>query len=329
MLHGPGDLRLEEVPDAAPGPGRDRGRACVAAVTCATDAKMAARGRPPGARAAAGAARPRGGRHAWSRRAPGVAGRRAGRRGRGRQLGPCGAAGPAAAGRANLCADIVYLTGAFAERLRVPARDRRPQRATRCPPGLAPSVAAAGGAARVRAPLRRPAGRRARATRAGARRRLPGAAARRAPRAARAPGAPGRPPPRAARAARPRSASRRRTRPRATPRAPPAAGGAARRGGAPTSWSRPSGVPRPGRSPRRSRAPGGEVLLHGGCPAGSRGDACRPRPLHYSEVTIRGSYHHTPGRGSRRRSTMLAIRALPVAELLGEPVALARGGARC
>ena len=39
MLHGPGDVRVEDVPDPAPGPGELVLRV-LAAVTCATDAKI-------------------------------------------------------------------------------------------------------------------------------------------------------------------------------------------------------------------------------------------------------------------------------------------------
>ena len=45
-------------------------------------------------------------------------------------------------------------------------------------------------------------------------------------------------------------------------------------------------------------------------------------PLHYQELTLRGSYHHTPG-AIREAVASLAAGALPFAELLGEPVGLA------
>src|SRR5690606_33088809 len=54
---------------------------------------------------------------------------------------PCGACRACREGRPNLCADMTYLTGAFAELLRVPARivarNTHP-----LPDGLAPAVAA-------------------------------------------------------------------------------------------------------------------------------------------------------------------------------------------
>ena len=65
---------------------------------------------------------------------------------------------------------------------------------------------------------------------------------------------------------------------------------------------------------------GGEVLLHGGCPAGSE-VALPTGPLHYEELTLRGSYHHTPP-AIREALALLAEGALPAAELLGAPVGL-------
>jgi len=67
--------------------------------------------------------------------------------------------------------------------------------------------------------------------------------------------------------------------------------------------------------------PGGEVLLHGGCPAGS--EVTLPTgPLHYEELTLRGSYHHTP-ETVRAALDLIAAEALPFAELRGAPVGLA------
>ncbi|NOZ79350.1 MAG: alcohol dehydrogenase catalytic domain-containing protein [Acidobacteria bacterium] len=40
-------------------------------------------------------------------------------------------------------------------------------------------------------------------------------------------------------------------------------------------------------------APGGQVLLFGGCAPGTVA-ACDTHKLHYSEITVRGAYHHTP-----------------------------------
>ena len=71
--------------------------------------------------------------------------------------------------------------------------------------------------------------------------------------------------------------------------------------------------------------PGGEVLLHGGCAAGS--EVTLPTgPLHYDELTLRGSYHHTPA-AVRRALAMLEAGELPVAELVGEPIGLGDVGA--
>ncbi len=71
----------------------------------------------------------------------------------------------------------------------------------------------------------------------------------------------------------------------------------------------------------RLASPGAEVLLHGGCPAGS--EVILPTdPLHYGELTIRGSYHHTPG-AVRSALDLIARRALPLGELLGSSVSLA------
>ena len=63
--------------------------------------------------------------------------------------------------------------------------------------------------------------------------------------------------------------------------------------------------------------PGGEVLLHGGCAAGT--EVTLPTgPLHYGELRVQGSYHHTPP-ALRRALALLAAGAAPYGELLGAP----------
>ena len=64
-----------------------------------------------------------------------------------------------------------------------------------------------------------------------------------------------------------------------------------------SSW-RPSAAPRRGAPRSRRAAPGGTVVLVGGCPAGS--DVTLPAaPLHYAELDVRGAFHHTPAEVDR------------------------------
>jgi L-iditol 2-dehydrogenase len=66
--------------------------------------------------------------------------------------------------------------------------------------------------------------------------------------------------------------------------------------------------------------PGGEVLLYGGCAPGT--SVTFPTfPLHYGELAIRGSYHHTP-EAVRRALAHLAAGDMPFGELLGPEVTL-------
>jgi L-iditol 2-dehydrogenase len=232
---------------------------------------------------------------------------------------PCGACPPCAAGRPNLCRAIVYLTGAFAERLRVPApivaRNTLP-----LPRGLAPEVAA------MTEPLAcavHSAGR------CGARagdivlvlgggaqgQFLTGLLARRGCRVHLAD-------PHAARRERAGRLGAEATHP--APR-DDADAAALRRSlpdglgadvvveavGRPETWRLAAALARPG----------GEVVLHGGCPAGT--EVTLPTgPLHYEELTLRGSYHHTP-RAIREALDLLASGDPPFAELVGEPLELA------
>ena len=289
ILHGAGDLRLDEVPDPSPGPG-ELVLAVDTALTCATDAKMMRAGAHPalgplpaplghevmGVVAAVGV---------------GVAWPRVGDRVVVANSAPCGACAVCRSGAPNLCPDIVFLTGAFAELLLVPAAivarnthpvapDVAPEVAAfaeplacalhsvrRCGPAggrevivlgggvqgqLVASLLAAGG---DRVHLADPhADRRARALRLGV------FAAHDAPRDAASAGA-------------------------------LAAGLTGGRGadlvveavGRPEVWEIAVSLARPG----------GEVLLHGGCPPGSVVRLPTGR-IHYSEITIRGSFHHTP-----------------------------------
>jgi L-iditol 2-dehydrogenase len=79
--------------------------------------------------------------------------------------------------------------------------------------------------------------------------------------------------------------------------------------------------------------PGGEVHLHGGPDAAAvlRTPAA---PLHYDEVTVRASYHHSP-RAFRTALGLIAGGTLPFARLLGTwvdltqvPGVLLAGGAK-
>ncbi|MFN8111051.1 MAG: alcohol dehydrogenase catalytic domain-containing protein [Thermoleophilia bacterium] len=119
ILEGPDDLRLRDVPRPEPGPGEVVVRVA-AALTCATDRKMMARGHHP---ALPPTPCPFGHECAGHVHAvgPGVAGWRPGDRVTMANSAPCGACAFCAAGRAGLCTGLVYLTGAFAEFIRVPA----------------------------------------------------------------------------------------------------------------------------------------------------------------------------------------------------------------
>jgi L-iditol 2-dehydrogenase len=78
-------------------------------------------------------------------------------------------------------------------------------------------------------------------------------------------------------------------------------------------------------------APGGTVVLVGGCPRGTE-VTLPPAPIHYDELSLRGSFHHTPAEVDRALQ-MLGSGALGLEWLLGEtipleqlPEALARSG---
>lgn len=318
ILHGAGDLRLEEVADPVPGPG-EIVVAVTAALTCATDAKMVAAGAHP---ALGPLPAPLG--HELSGVVavvgPGVDAPRAGDAVVVANSAPCGDCGDCRAGRANLCPGLVYLTGAFAELVRVPAaivrRNTHP-----LPPGLSPEVAA------LAEPLACAVHTAGRCGPAGGREVLVlGGGVQGAlltallsggsDRVALADPHPGR---------RERAAAFGAHATHGAPRDPAAvealrAAAPGGRGydlvveavGRPEAWRAAIGLARPG----------GEVVLHGGCPAGGVVEL-PTHPLHYLELSVRGSYHHTPSAVTRALE-LLASGVLPVERLLREPLPLER-----
>jgi L-iditol 2-dehydrogenase len=120
VFHGPGDLRLEELPVPAPRSGEVVIRV-EAALTCGTDVKVLRRGHPvmipvvptvfghemAGIVTAVGA-----GVHGWHEGDRLVAANSA----------PCGGCPPCRAGRPNLCEDLLFVNGAYGEFLALPSR---------------------------------------------------------------------------------------------------------------------------------------------------------------------------------------------------------------
>jgi L-iditol 2-dehydrogenase len=120
VLHGPGDVRFEEVPDPVPGPGEMVVRT-LATLTCGTDRKVVKRGyharmlKPPTlfGHEAAGEVMAVG---------AGVIAFRPGDRVVAANSAPCGACRQCARGRENLCEDLLFWNGTFADAYLVPAR---------------------------------------------------------------------------------------------------------------------------------------------------------------------------------------------------------------
>jgi L-iditol 2-dehydrogenase len=120
VFHGPGDLRLEELPVPEPGPG-ELVLKIDAALTCGTDVKTLRRGHPvmiptiptvfghelAGTVTAVGA---------------GVGRFRAGDRVVAANSAPCGDCRPCLAGRPNLCEDLLFVNGAYGEFTALPPR---------------------------------------------------------------------------------------------------------------------------------------------------------------------------------------------------------------
>ncbi len=287
------------------------------ALTCATDAKMLRQGRHPalppppaplgheacGVVAAIG---------------DGVQGVREGDAVVVANSAPCGECPPCRRGRPSLCESIVYLSGAFAEYLRVPARIVQ-RNMLPLPPGLDPARAAmveplacaVRGVERVEAgpgdevvvlgggvqgtliagllaargcavTLCDPhAGRRERALRFGAVRAVDAPRDTTAIDEVRAAHGEGRGPDAVVEAV-----------------------------GRPEAWEAAVALARPG----------GEVLLYGGCAPGTT--VTLPTfPLHYGELAIRGTYHHTP-QAVRAALAHLAAGDAPYDDLIGDEVTL-------
>jgi L-iditol 2-dehydrogenase len=120
VFHGPGDLRLEEVPVPPPGPGEVTLK-IEAALTCGTDVKTLRRGHPvmiphlptvfghefAGTVSAVGA---------------GVTRVCEGDRVVAANSAPCGECRACDAGRPNLCEDLLFVNGAYAEFITLPSR---------------------------------------------------------------------------------------------------------------------------------------------------------------------------------------------------------------
>jgi len=120
VFHGPGDLRFEEVPEPSPEPGGLVVRV-EAALTCGTDVKTLRRGHPvmiphvptvfghelAGTVSAVGR---------------GVTRLREGDRVVAANSAPCGRCRLCAAGRPNLCEDLLFVNGAYGEAIALPPR---------------------------------------------------------------------------------------------------------------------------------------------------------------------------------------------------------------
>jgi len=120
VFHGPGDLRLEDVPVPEPRPGEVVLR-IEAALTCGTDVKTLRRGHPimiPTVPTVFG--------HEFAGTVAAVGRQvhtvREGDRAAAANSAPCGSCAPCRRGQPNLCDDLLFVNGAYAEYIALPPR---------------------------------------------------------------------------------------------------------------------------------------------------------------------------------------------------------------
>ncbi len=301
LLHGPGDLRVEDVPDPEPGPG-ELVLGIRAALSCATDVKSVARGHP----SIAGYPSRLGHEFAGvvERLGAGVEGFSVGDAVFCADSAPCGRCRACRRGRESLCEDLLYLLGGFGERLLVPERvvrgnlHRLPLAcaahaldAAELEPGDSVAIVGGGSLGLMLCALASDAGGRVivldpHRERLAAAARF-GAAATVA--AERGPGD----------VERVRALSDGR-----------GADLVVEAVGRPRSWQLAVAM----------AAPGGTANLFGGCARGTSVTLPTER-IHYEEVRVLGTYHHAP-RYVARALAVLARRAWPWAQLLGPQIGL-------
>ena len=316
ILHGPGDLRLEEVPEPTAGPGEVVVQIDYA-MTCATDAKMMRNGGHPAlpplptplGHEATGTVRAVGEGVTWPAVSDAVVIANS---------APCGTCFYCERDRPSLCESLVYLWGTFAERITVPARIVAKNMLPR-PSGLDPRIASMIEplACAIRGVERSAAGDgdtvivlgggvqgmliTACLTQRGCRVVLCDPHADRRERAL------------GFGASRVFDAPRDGTAARGLRAETPGARGADavfEAVGRPAAWEMAVALARRG----------GEVNLYGGCAPGSM-VTFPTGPLHYDELVLQGSYHHTPA-SVREALSLLEADAFPFHELVGETVGL-------